>query len=153
MIRLEIPQRGTIELQHAVFDINGTLAIDGVIAPEVIQRLHVLSEQLTLHFLTAGTQGNIPEIERALGMSLRLISKAEEKMRYVQQLGPSNVVAIGNGVNDIGMLRLATLGIVVLSTEGLAARALQAADVLVNSPVDAIDLLLRPKRLIGTLRG
>lgn len=153
MIRLEIPQRGTIELQHAVFDINGTLAIDGVIASEAIQRLHVLSEQLTLHFLTAGTQGNIPEIERALGMSLRLISKAEEKMRYVQQLGPSNVVAIGNGVNDIGMLRLATLGIVVLSTEGLAARALQAADVLVNSPVDAIDLLLRPKRLIGTLRG
>ena len=153
MIRLEIPQRGTIELQHAVFDINGTLAIDGEIAPEVIQRLHVLSEQLTLHFLTAGTQGNIPELERALGMSLRLISKAEEKMRYVQQLGPSNVVAIGNGVNDIGMLRLAALGIVVLSTEGLAARALQAADVLVNSPVDAIDLLLRPKRLIGTLRG
>ncbi len=153
MIRLEIPQRGTIELQHAVFDINGTLAIDGVIAPEVIQRLHVLSEQLTLHFLTAGTQGNIPEIERTLGISLRLISKAEEKMRYVQQLGPSNVVAIGNGVNDIGMLRLATLGIVVLSSEGLAARALQAADVLANSPVDAIDLLLRPKRLIGTLRG
>ena len=153
MIRLEIPLRGTMELQHAVFDINGTLAIDGVIDPEIVERLHVLSEQLTLHFLTAGTQGNIAELERALNTSLHLISKAEEKMRYVQQLGPSGVVAIGNGINDIGMLRLAALGIVVLSTEGAALRALQAGDVLVHSPVDAIDLLLRPKRLVATLRG
>jgi soluble P-type ATPase len=153
MIRVEIPQKGTIELQHAVFDINGTLAVDGIIAHDVIRRLQILSEQVTLHFLTAGTHGNVPELERSLGRPLRLISKGEEKMRYVQQLGPSNVVAIGNGMNDIGMLRLAALGIAILSTEGLAVRAWQAADVIVLSPLDAIDLLLRPKRLIATLRG
>lgn len=153
MIQIEIPQRGTLTLQHAVFDINGTLAIDGRITPETVQRLSVLKEHLTLHFLTAATHGNVAELERTLELPLQLISKGEEKMRYVQQLGPSNVVAIGNGMNDIGMLRLAALGIVILSTEGLAARALQAADVLVSSPVDAIDLLLRPKRLIATLRG
>jgi soluble P-type ATPase len=153
MIQIEIPQRGTINLQHAVFDINGTLTVDGILAPEVVQRLSILAEQLTLHFLTAGTHGNIAEIERKLGAPLHLISKGEEKMRYVQQLGPSSVVAVGNGVNDIGMLRLAALGIVVLSPEGVATRALQAADVLVQSPINAIDLLLRPKRLVATLRG
>jgi soluble P-type ATPase len=45
------------------------------------------------------------------------------------------------------------LGIAVLTTEGVAIRALQAADVLVHNPIDAIDLLLKPKRLIATLRG
>ncbi|HVB74142.1 MAG TPA: hypothetical protein VNE38_11365 [Ktedonobacteraceae bacterium] len=31
--------------------------------------------------------------------------------------------------------------------------ALQAADVLALGPLDAIDLVLHPKRLIATLRG
>jgi soluble P-type ATPase len=74
-------------------------------------------------------------------------------VRYVQQLGPDHVIAFGNGINDTSMLRLAMLGIAVLTTEGVAIRALQAADVLVHSPLDAIDLLLKPKRLIATLRG
>ncbi len=153
MLRIDIPQRGVIELHHAVFDINGTLAVDGVIAPEVVSRLKVLSERLTLHFLTAGTHGNVAELERTLTLPLHMISKGEEKMRYVQQLGPTHVVAMGNGNNDISMLRLAAIGIAVLANEGIATRALQAADVLAQGPIDALDLLLRPNRLIATLRG
>jgi soluble P-type ATPase len=63
------------------------------------------------------------------------------------------VVAFGNGANDVGMLRLTTIGIAIITSEGVAPRALQAADVLVQSPIDALDLLLYPKRLIATLRG
>jgi soluble P-type ATPase len=152
-IRVDIPQRGIIELQHAVFDINGTLAIDGTVYPEVAERLQDLAEQLTVHLLTAGTHGNLPELEKALGFPLHVIHRGDEKVRYVQQLGPDHVIAFGNGINDTSMLRLAMLGIAVLTTEGVAIRALQAADVLVHSPLDAIDLLLKPKRLIATLRG
>ena len=64
MIRIDIPQRKIIELHHAVFDVNGTLA-----------------------------------------------------------------------------------------REGVATKVLQAADVLVLGPNDAVDLVLKPKRLITTLRG
>lgn len=153
MIRLDIPLRGIIELHHAVFDVNGTLAIDGEPFPEVASRLQALAEHLSLHVLTAGTHGKMPELERALGLPLRLISSGEEKMTYVEQLGPAHVIAFGNGVNDVGMLRLATIGVAVLSKEGAAMRAVQAADVLALGPVEAIDLLLHPKRLIATLRG
>jgi soluble P-type ATPase len=152
-IKLDIPQRGVIELQHAVFDVNGTLAVDGTAMPAVAERLKVLSEQLSIHLLSAGTHGNIPELERALGFPLRLINRGEEKMRYVQQLGPSGVIAFGNGANDVSMLRLAALGVTVMTSEGMAIRAVQAADIVVRSPLDAIDLLLKPKRLIATLRG
>jgi soluble P-type ATPase len=150
---IDIPQRGSIELHHAVFDINGTLAVDGIAHPEVVARLHQLAEQLSIHLLTAGTHGNLAELERTLGFPLHIINRGDEKMRYIQQPGPTHVVAFGNGINDTGMLRLAILGIAVLATEGVAIRALQAADVLVHSPIDAIDLLLHPKRLIATLRG
>jgi soluble P-type ATPase len=50
------------------------------------------------------------------------------------------------------MLEEAALGIAVLGPEGLAVPALLAADVLVASIEDALDLLLNPRRLIATLR-
>ena len=153
MLHLDIPQRGIIELHHAVFDINGTLAIDGVVTQEVATSLQHVSQHLSIHILTAGTHGNLTDIEKTLGFPLRLINKGEEKMRYVHELEPEHVVAVGNGSNDVGMLRLAAIGIAVMTLEGVSAPALQAADILVSSPVDALNLLLYPKRLIATLRG
>ena len=153
MIRIEIPQRGVFELQHAVFDVNGTLAVDGKPIPGVAAGLKSLATFLTVHALTAGTHGNVTELERSLGMPLEIIRTGEDKARFVQQLGPDNVIAFGNGSNDAAMLRLAAIGIAVLSAEGVSIMALQAADVLACGPIDAIDLVLNPKRLIATLRG
>ena len=153
MIRVEIPQRGVVELQHAVFDINGTLAIDGVPISGVVDRLKALAIHLSLHALSAGTHGNMAELEQVLGLPIRMISSGEEKLHYVEQLGPAHVIAFGNGMNDVGMLRVAAIGVAVLAGEGAAIEALHAADVLALGPVDAIDLVLNPKRLVATLRG
>jgi len=153
MIRINIPRRGIVELQHAVFDVNGTLAVDGKPIPGVADRLKALGEHLSLHVLTAGTHGNIAELERVLSFPLHMITIGEEKMHYVEHLGPASVIAFGNGMNDVGMLRLAAIGVAVLAGEGVAIGALQAADVLALGPVDAIDLVLNPKRLVATLRG
>jgi len=153
MLKIEIPQRGTIELLHAVFDVNGTLAVDGVALPEVAAYLKQVADHLSIHLLTAGTHGNTAALEKSLGLPLRLMHTGEEKMRYVQKLGPANVVAFGNGQNDSSMLRLAAIGIAILTAEGVATRALQAADILVANPLDALGLLLQPKRLIATLRS
>lgn len=153
MIRIEIPQWGSIELGHAVFDVNGTLAVDGLPIPGVVERLKALAESLSLHALTAGTHGNLVELERVLGLPLHIIGSGEDKRRYVEQLGPESVIAFGNGRNDVGMLRVAAIGVAILAGEGAAIGAVQAADVLVPGPVDAIDLVLNPKRLVATLRG
>ncbi len=153
MIRIDIPQRGIIELHHAVFDVNGTLAVDGILIPGVVERLQALAEHLSLHALTAGTHGNVAELEGVFGFPLQIISRGEEKMHFVEQLGPAHVIAFGNGRNDVGMLSLAAIGVAILAGEGVAIEALQAADVLAPGPVEAIDLVLKPKRLIATLRG
>lgn len=152
MIRVDIPPRGWVELRHAVFDVNGTLALDGEPFPGVVDRLRALADVLSLHALTAGTHGNLADLEHMLGIPLQVIATGDEKTRYVEQLGAEHVIAIGNGVNDTGMLRRAAIGVAVLGGEGVAISSLQAADVLVLSPIDAIDLVLKPKRLVATLR-
>jgi soluble P-type ATPase len=153
MLRIEVPQRGLFELHHAVFDINGTLAVDGQVLPGVRDRLHTLADLLAIHLLTAGTHGQLAELEHTLGYPLQLITTGEEKARYVEQLGAASVIAFGNGTNDIGMLEKAAIGVAVLSAEGLASKALQVADMLAFGPVDALDLVLKPQRLVATLRG
>jgi soluble P-type ATPase len=152
-MQLEIPQRGMIELQHAVFDIYGTLAVDGVAVPGVAERLQALSSQLTIHLLTAGIDNRRSELEQTMGFPFHIMYSGDEKMRYVQQLGPANVIAFGNGVGDSSMLRLASIGVAVLTPEGTARHVGQAADVVVYGPINALDLLFHPTRLIATLRG
>jgi soluble P-type ATPase len=152
MISITIPGREKLQLAHAVFDVNGTIAIDGVLIAGVAERLRMLQEHLSLHILTAGTHGNISELERALDIPLRIISTGEDKARFVEQLGPEHVIAFGNGANDAAMLRLATIGVAVIIGEGASLQALRAADILAHGPLEAIDLVLHPNRLIATLR-
>lgn len=152
-MNIEIPQRGKIELQHAVFDVNGTLAVDGILISGVAERLKLLANLLSIHILTAGTHGNLAELAHTLGHPLQIIGNGQDKAHYVEQLGPATVIAFGNGANDVDMLRLAAVGVVVITAEGAASAALQAADVVVPGPLNAIDLVLKPKRLVATLRG
>ncbi len=57
MIALDIPGFGHLALRHLVLDFNGTLALDGVLLPGVVDRIIGLSMQLELHVLTANTTG------------------------------------------------------------------------------------------------
>jgi soluble P-type ATPase len=63
------------------------------------------------------------------------------------------IIELQHGANDTEMLRLAAVGVAVMTAEGVATSALQAAVVLAFDPLDAIDLILKPKRLVATLRG
>jgi len=155
MIELDIPGRGVIRLQHLVSDVNGTLAVDGRLIDGAARGLLALCDRLQLHLLTADTHGRQQAIDRQLGLQAVLIpagGEAEAKAAYVRGLGAEQVVTIGQGANDAGMLRDAALGICVLGPEGAAVEALMAADVFAPSIQDALDLLTQPLRLVATLR-
>mgnify|MGYP002388965724 FL=1 len=154
-IHLDIPGRESLELEHLVLDVNGTVALDGEVLPGVAERLAALSASLTIHLVTADTQGRAAEISTQLGAQLVRIEargEAGQKRALVERLGAERVVAVGNGANDAEMLAAAALGIAVLGSEGLAAATLRAADLVVGRIEDALDLLLRPQRLVATLR-
>jgi P-type E1-E2 ATPase len=155
VIRLDIPGREILELEHLVLDLNGTITLDGEVLAGVSQRLAALSENLAVLMVTADTRGQATAIAERLGVELALVTpgdEAEQKRALVERLGAERVVAIGNGANDAAMLQTAALGVAVLGPEGLAAEALRAADVVTASILDALHLLLHPRRLVATLR-
>ncbi len=154
MITIEIPGRGRLELAHLVLDLNGTLATDGRVPPEVADRVRALGAQVQVHVLTADTFGTAASQQ---GLGARIVrldpgDQVEAKAAAVRALGASQTAAIGNGMNDEGMLGEAALGIAVIGREGAAVPALLAADLAVTSIEDALDLLRFPKRLAASLR-
>ncbi len=155
MIQLTVPGRDGLELEHLLLDMNGTIALDGEPIAGVAERVAALSTQLAVYLVTADTHGTAEGVSQQLGCSIVRIepgAEASQKQALVEQLGSGQVVAVGNGANDVEMLSAAALGIAVLGGEGLAVDALRAADVVVGSIEDAFDLLLHPRRLVATLR-
>ena len=142
-------------LKHLVCDVNGTLAVDGNLIPSVQASLKCLRAKLEIHLITADTHGKQDFIDQSLGLRsirIKVGHEAEQKARYVRSLDPRTVVAIGQGANDVLMLKTAALGICVLSDEGTCAAALSTADILVKDIHNALDLLENPTRIAATLR-
>jgi soluble P-type ATPase len=155
MIELNIPGRGTLQLEHLVLDVNGTLAKDGRLLERMPRLLAALKDRLTLHLLTADTHGRQANIDVMLNLHatrLQAGNEAGQKGDYVRALGAEKVVAIGQGANDAEMLKAAAIGIAVMNEEGLAVEALLNADIVTSSIYDALNLLEFPMRLIATLR-
>ena len=155
MIELNIPGRGVIQIEHLVCDVNGTLAIDGVIPESLPRAIDGLKELLNIHLLTADTHGRQGIIDQQLNLEAKRIQpgrEAEQKADFVRQLGAEQVVAIGQGANDAAMLEVAAIGIGVLSAEGIARSSLLAADIVVPDIFAALQLLEKPLRIVATLR-
>ena len=156
-LTLEIPGWGALRLQQALFDLNGTLAMDGNIPGAVRERLQCLQDMLAVHIVTADTHGTVDDLLQDCG-NLKIArieagNEAGQKYALLERLEASHTVAVGNGANDALMLRKSCLGICVMNGEGSATQALLASDVLVRSAEEALDLLLQPARLVATLRS
>jgi soluble P-type ATPase len=154
-IRIDIPGREVLHLEHLLLDVNGTIALDGEPLLDVWGRMQALSGLLEVHVVTADTFGTVTRwavpwgpiiLDRTAG------PEDEQKKQTVENLGRRQAAAVGNGANDALMLKEAALGICVLGPEGAARDAFLAADVVVANICDALDLLLYPRRLVATLR-
>ena len=162
MILIEIPGREELEIAHFVTDFSGTLSEDGVLLPGVRDALNELARKVSVHVLTSDTFGAARRELEGVRCELHILKDGDhvrQKEEYVRKLGArqvgttrSRVAALGNGANDVLMLGAAELSFAVCLKEGCAVRAMEAADILVTSPLDAVGLLLNPKRLVASLR-
>jgi P-type E1-E2 ATPase len=155
MIEINIPGRGTLQLEHLVSDVNGTLTVDGQLPDGLARTLGSLRDRLQVHLLTADTFGRQHLIDKQLGLDAVRIQPGEEgkqKAEFVEHLGADRVVAIGQGANDADMLKVSALGICVFSKEGAAVETLLSADILVPDIFSALELLEKPLRVVASLR-
>ena len=155
MIEATIPGRGTLRIEHLVTDVNGTLAVDGILADGLAKRITALRDRLEIHMLTSDTHGRQTSIDEKLNLQANRVQPGNEstqKADFVRELGVERVVAIGQGANDAEMLKVAALGICVMSQEGVAVETLLAADIVVPDIFAALDLLDKPVRIVASLR-
>lgn len=154
-LELEIPGRGKFKLTKIVFDLNGTLTVDGKLSRITLSLLNKVAEILEVYILTADTLGSANQIGQEINIKIKIISgenTSDSKADFIEHLGPAEVITVGNGTNDAGMLKKAALGIAILGPEGCSMAALQCADLLVKNINDALLMILNPRRLIATLR-
>jgi soluble P-type ATPase len=155
MIELTIPGRGPLRLEHLVTDVNGTIALDGILIEGLAKRINALRDRLEIHMLTANTNGRQAAIDALLNLKSTTVQPGNEgltKAEFVRKLGAEKVVAIGQGSNDAEMLKAAALGLCVMSQEGVAVETLLCADLLLPDIFAAFDLLDKPLRIIASLR-
>ena len=155
MIEINIPAWGDMEIENVVLDLNGTIATDGRIPPEVKEKIGSLAVQVKIYILTADTQGTADEETKDMNIELIKITEEDSnqgKFEFLKTLDLEKTVAVGNGNNDQLVLKEAALGIAVLGDEGVSVSAIKSADIVVKNISNALDLFLKPKRLIATLR-
>ena len=151
MLSIDIPGRGPLSIRHVIFDMNGTLALDGQLLPQIWPRFAEVRDRYHCLVVTGDTFGTAGSVQAALGCELQRVSRGEDKEMVVRGLD-GGVAAVGNGRNDALMFRAAALAIAVLGPEGLSHHALANADIIVPDIGAALGLLLAEQRLIATLR-
>jgi P-type E1-E2 ATPase len=143
---------GSPQIHRLVLDFTGTLSLDGSLLPGVAERLRTLSAHLRITILTADTFGTAREALRDLPVEVEVIRDGAHKAERVAGMEPNGVIAIGNGRNDVPMMKVARIGIAVVGPEGAAAELLAQAHVVTGNVLDALDLVANPLRLKATLR-
>ncbi len=150
---IERPGFPNLVISRLFLDFTGTLSRDGKLLEGVAERLREVAAFLEITVLTADTFGTAARELEGLPIQLKMISSGREKEKAVIEAGAESVAAIGNGVNDVLMIKKAALGVAVIGPEGAAGEIILAADVVVRNILDGLDLLLHPRRLTATLRA
>ncbi len=155
MISVPIPGWGELSIEYLMIDFNGTVALDGKLKKEVKDAIDRISRYVKVFIITADSYDSV---DAELGTSnvtfikVNKVASGDEKAKVVKELGPEKIVAIGNGLNDVAMMRESALGIAVVGDEGCSAALVKEADIVVSDAMKALGLLMHPERLVATLR-
>lgn len=155
MIQVEIPGYGTLEAHSLVLDFNGTLACGGRLMDGLKELIAELAGKIRIYVVTADTFGSVEAEVKDMAVELVKLGACSErldKLALVRRLDPNTTVAIGNGNNDVLMLKESVLGICVMGSEGCAKAAMDQADLVIGDIRRALELLIWTDRLKATLR-
>ena len=158
-MQIDMPCGIFYNLLNIIIDLNGTITVDGIFVEGVVERLKQISEIMDAYVLTADTGQTLDQLTDQLvagcGIKIHKLESGRgdlQKLAFLEKLGRDKTVAIGNGCNDALMLREAKLGLCVIGKEGASIDALMASNAVFFNICDALDIFLKPKRIIATLR-
>lgn len=151
-LHIQVPGFQDLRIRNLVLDYTGTLSRDGRLLEGVPERLRALSSFLRIIVATADTFGMARSELKDLPVEIVLIRDGRDKVRLISELGTAETAAVGNGRNDVGMIRAAALGAAVIGPEGCYGDLVTSAVVVFRDIRDCLDLFLEPLRATATLR-
>jgi soluble P-type ATPase len=152
---IEIPNYKTVDLKNIVCDYNGTIAKDGKLLNGVGELFKKLTKDFKVFVITADTFGSVQKELQGFDIEIIVLKSTHhtvEKKDFLNSIGAQNSIAIGNGNNDSLMLQEANISIALMGDEGCSVKTLKNADIVCKNILDALELIIYPKRLIATLR-
>ena len=156
-MEINIPGRGIIKIKNLLLDYNGTIACDGKLISSVKEKIEAIDKEgIKVHIVTADTHGTVKNQCADIPVQIQIFDNsnaAQNKREIVEKLGSENCICIGNGFNDGQMFEACSISVIVMGVEGCSAKSLMKADIVCKSIEDAFDLILKPNRIIATLRG
>jgi len=81
MIEMNIPGQGIFQLEYLVCDVNGTLAMDGVLLPGISTAINKIQDRLKVFLITANTHAKQSNINFELGIEAKIIQKGNESQQ------------------------------------------------------------------------
>ena len=150
---------GPMEVHNLVSDFTGTISVDGDLVPGVAERLEELARRdVRIYYMTADTHGKVHEALANSPVEILKVTVGDEKPDKIREIGfdMNHTVVMGNGKNDLEMFKIAHVGVAVMEGEGLngglLGMAIEFKWPVVRNALDALDLLLLPKRFQATTR-
>ncbi|OZI12479.1 ATPase P [Bacillaceae bacterium SAS-127] len=157
MVEINIPGRGLIKIKNLLLDYNGTIACDGKVIPSVKEKIEAINKKgIRVQLVTADTHGTASSQCVNMPIEIQVFDNsnaAENKREIAEKLGAEQCICIGNGFNDGQMFEACGISIIVIGEEGCSAKSLLKADIVCKNIEEAFDLILKPNRIIATLRG
>ena len=142
-----------LEITTIVLDLNGTLAVSGLIPDGVKVRINQLKKiGIDVVLFSGDKRGNARSLADDLGISFTKSRTAMEKEKFFLQYDPKKTAAIGNARIDNGKFKHAAVSVGTIQAEGLHTGVLRYVDILVPSILDALDLFIDPNSLCATLK-
>ncbi len=103
MIKIEAPGQKTREIDNIIFDLNGTLTVDGRIHAKTTDKINLLAKRVRIYVMTADTRGDSRDVLRKVKGEIVSIDETDTgraKADFLNTIGAQRTVAVGNGYND-----------------------------------------------------
>ena len=154
MIHIQRPGQEPLEIDFILIGFEGTLASNRRVHPKAKDKINLLSRRSKIYILTKEEKERMEEVLRKVNAEIVYLTEGEssqKKSDLVRQLGATRAVTVGNGVDDVPMMKEAAFGLCVIGKEGASSEAVKSADVVFTDILDALDFLLKPLRQKATL--
>jgi len=154
MIHIQRPGQEPLEIDFILIGFEGTLASNRRVHPKAKDKINLLSRQSKIYILTKEEKERMEEVLGKVNAEIVYLTEGEssqKKSDLVRQLGATRAVTVGNGVDDVPMMKEAAFGLCVIGKEGASSEAVKNADVVFTDILDALDFLLKPLRQKATL--